>query len=335
MARDNRSRLARGEAPLSARERRKLERHVPVPKQYTPTVRDIAALAYEQAVKDNRWTHEKNVRAWTTRYMKHVDPVIGEIPIDRVDKRDLRDLLAGILTKTPETGKAVKDILNLIFDHAEWEGYIADNPVRQIPRSQLPSTPAQQHFKALPYTQVAGALGTLDNSDASLTNKLAVRLLALTAVRSRSVRLATWDQFDLDNAVWRIPETLMKSREQFSVPLSKQALEVLRIAKALNPNSELVFPNERGTHSATAHTASSSASWRFPLLRTASGQHSPSGRTAWRRPTSRLPNTLSPTWSEARSAAPTSALTSWRNGESSCRNGLIALETQRLSTWTP
>ena len=245
-ARDNRSRLARGEAPLSARERRKLERHVPVPKQYTPTVRDIAALAYEQAVKDNRWTHEKNVRAWTTRYMKHVDPVIGEIPIDRVDKRDLRDLLAGILTKTPETGKAVKDILNLIFDHAEWEGYIADNPVRQIPRSQLPSTPAQQHFKALPYTQVAGALGTLDNSDASLTNKLAVRLLALTAVRSRSVRLATWDQFDLDNAVWRIPETLMKSREQFSVPLSKQALEVLRIAKALNPNSELVFPNERG-----------------------------------------------------------------------------------------
>ena len=245
-ATENRSLVASGKAPLSAKDRRKLARTVPVSKRYTPTVRDIAGIAYEQAVEAKRWTHEKNIRAWITRYLKHVDPTIGEIPIDRVGKRELRDLLAGILSKTPETGKAVKDILNLIFDYAAWEEFIVANPVRDIPRGQLPATPAQKHFKALPYTQVADALDTLDKSDASLTNKLAIRLLALTAVRSRSVRLATWDQFNLENAVWDIPETLMKSREQFRVPLSKQALEVLCMAKASNPNSELVFPNERG-----------------------------------------------------------------------------------------
>ena len=242
----NRSLVASGKGPLSAKDRRKLARSVPVSKRYSPTVRDIAGIAYEQAVEAKRWTHEKNIRAWITRYLKHVDPTIGEIPIDRVGKRELRDLLAGILSKTPETGKAVKDILNLIFDYAAWEEFIVANPVRDIPRGQLPATPAQKHFKALPYTQVADALDTLDKSDASLTNKLAIRLLALTAVRSRSVRLATWDQFNLENAVWDIPETLMKSREQFRVPLSKQALDVLRKAKALNPDSELVFPNERG-----------------------------------------------------------------------------------------
>ena len=241
-ARENRTLVASGKAPLSAKDRRR----VPIPALYTPSVRDIAGMAYEQAVEVKRWTHEKNIRAWVTRYLKHVDPVIGETPIDHVDKRELRDLLAGILSKTPETGKAVKDILNLIFEHAVWEELIDANPVRQIPRSQLPSTPAQKHFKALPYTQVADALDTLDKSDASLTNKLAIRLLALTAVRSRSVRFATWDQFDLVNGVWEIPETLMKDRERFLVPLSRQALEVLRIAKALNPSSELVFPNERG-----------------------------------------------------------------------------------------
>ena len=243
-ARENRTLVASGKAPLSAKDRRR----VPIPALYTPTVRDIAGVAYEQAVEAKRWNHEKNIRAWVTRYLKHVDPVIGETPIDHVDKRELRDLLAGILSKTPETGRAVKDILNLIFDHAEWEELIDANPVRQIPRRQLPSTPAQKHFKALPYTQVADALDTLDKSDASLTNKFAIRLLALTAVRSRSVRFATWDQFDLVNGVWEIPETLMKDRERFLVPLSRQALDVLRMAKALNPTSELVFPNERGMH---------------------------------------------------------------------------------------
>ncbi len=243
---ENRSLVASGKAPLSAKDRRNLARTRDPSERYTPTVRDIAGVAYEQAVEAKRWTHEKNVRAWTTRYLKNVDPAIGETPIDRVDKRELRDLLAGILIKTPETGKSVKDVLNLIFDFAEWEEFIDANPVRQIPRGQLPATPAQKHYKALPYTQVSDALDTLDKSDANLVNKLGIRLLALTAVRSRSVRLATWDQFDLDDGVWEIPETLMKSRKRFRVPLSGQALDVLRIAKALNPHSDLVFPNERG-----------------------------------------------------------------------------------------
>ena len=242
-AKDNRSLVASGKEPLSAKDRRKV---VPIPMLYAPTVRDIAGVAYEQAVEAKRWTHEKNVRAWATRYLKHVDPVIGETPIEHVDKHELRDLLAGILSRTPETGKAVKDILNLIFEHAVWEELIDANPVRQIPRGQLPSTPAQTHFKAMPFTQIADALHTLDKSDASLTNKLAIRLLALTAVRSRSVRLATWDQFDLEDAVWYIPETLMKDRKKFRALLSSQSLAVLRVAKALNPDSDLVFPNGRG-----------------------------------------------------------------------------------------
>ena len=147
-ATENRSLVASGKAPLSAKDRRK----APVPMLYAPTVRDIAGVAYEQAVEAKRWTHEKNVRAWTTRYLRNVDPAIGESPIDRVNKRELRYLLAGILIETPETDKAVKDVLNLIFDYAEWEELIDANPVRQIPRGQLPATPAQKHFRALPYS---------------------------------------------------------------------------------------------------------------------------------------------------------------------------------------
>ena len=276
-AKDNRSRVASGKEPLSAKDRRK----VPVPMLYAPTVRDIAGVAYEQAIEAKRWTHEKNVRAWATRYLKHVDPVIGDTPIDHVDKHELRDLLAGILSRTPETGRAVKDILNLIFEHAVWEELIDANPVRQIPRSQLPSTPAQTHFKALPYTQVADALETLDRSDASLTNKLAIRLLALTAVRSRSVRLATWDQFDLEDAVWYIPETLMKEPSSDSALYCPgQSLDCSPCCEGSESRLGFGISQRSGEiRSATAHTASSSVSWRFPPLHTAFGHLFLSGGT--------------------------------------------------------
>ena len=68
-ATENRSLAANGQKPLSAKDRRNLARAVPVSERYTPTVRDIAGVAYEQAVEARRWTHEKNVRAWTTRYL--------------------------------------------------------------------------------------------------------------------------------------------------------------------------------------------------------------------------------------------------------------------------
>lgn len=244
-ATENRSLVVRGNAPLSAKDRRKASRSVPVSKRYVPTVRDIATAAYEQAIQLNRWTHEKNRRAWPTRYYRHVDPKLGDLPVDKVSKYDVRDLLTGILSATPETGKAVKDMLNLIFDHAVWLGMVQVNPVGEIPNGQLPDTPPQQNMKALPHCEVAGALNTIDKSDAYMASKLAIRFLALTAVRSRSVRLATWDQVDLEARIWTIPEMAMKSREEFRVPLSTQAVDVLRVAGTLESDTDLVFPNQR------------------------------------------------------------------------------------------
>ena len=98
-ATENRSRVASGKEPLSAKDRRKV---VPIPMLYALTVRDIAGVAYEQAVEAKRWTHEKNVRAWATRYLKHVDPVIGETPIEHVDKHELREPVGG--DSQPDTG---------------------------------------------------------------------------------------------------------------------------------------------------------------------------------------------------------------------------------------
>jgi integrase len=71
----------------------------------------------------------------------------------------------------------------------------------------------------------------------------ALRLLMLTATRPGEVRGARWAEFDLDAAVWTIPAERMKMRTEHRVPLSRQALDVLRTMQALSGGRDLVFPS--------------------------------------------------------------------------------------------
>ena len=77
------------------------------------------------------------------------------------------------------------------------------------------------------------------------STKLAFRYLVLTAARSGEVRGATWSELELAKALWTIPAARMKTRRGHRVPLSQQAMEVLRRAQKLYPDGSLyVFPND-------------------------------------------------------------------------------------------
>ncbi|MCB1551806.1 MAG: site-specific integrase, partial [Alphaproteobacteria bacterium] len=73
---------------------------------------------------------------------------------------------------------------------------------------------------------------------------IAVKLLMLTFVRTGELIKATWDEFDLDEKVWVIPAQRMKMRKPHLVPLSEQAISLLKELKDLNPpNREYIFPS--------------------------------------------------------------------------------------------
>ncbi len=72
---------------------------------------------------------------------------------------------------------------------------------------------------------------------------MAVRFAILTATRSGEVRGARWSEIDLDAAVWTIPGERMKTKEEYRIPLSAEALAVLRQARGLD--DDLVFPGRR------------------------------------------------------------------------------------------
>ena len=71
----------------------------------------------------------------------------------------------------------------------------------------------------------------------------ALRLLALTFVRTNELIGAEWSEFDLDGSIWVVPASRMKMKTEHAVPLSRQAVETLRKVRALGGgNSRYVFP---------------------------------------------------------------------------------------------
>jgi integrase len=73
----------------------------------------------------------------------------------------------------------------------------------------------------------------------------AMKLAPLVFVRPGELRQAEWSEFDLDAATWRIPASRMKMREQHIVPLSSQALAVLRELHPVTGSGRYVFPSAR------------------------------------------------------------------------------------------
>ena len=103
-----------------------------------------------------------------------------------------------------------------------------------------------QHMRALPHGAVAYALATVRASQASVTTKRAFEFLVLTAARSGEVRLATWDEMDLNAGVWTIPAARMKAKRDHRISLSGRALAILHDVQRLSDGTSLVFRSLRG-----------------------------------------------------------------------------------------
>jgi integrase len=85
----------------------------------------------------------------------------------------------------------------------------------------------------------------IDGYRGDVSTEFALRLLPLTFVRPGELRLAEWREFDLEGAEWRIPAARMKTGELHVVPLSTQAVALLRNLHELTGDGPLVFPSIR------------------------------------------------------------------------------------------
>jgi len=179
------------------------------------------------------------------RLERDVFPWIGGDPIAEVRAPDLLACLRRVESRgTVETAHRALQSCGQIFRYAIATGRASRDPSGDL-RGAL-STVKGTHLASITEpTAVGGLLRACDGYQGSLVTKCALRLAPLVFVRPGELRKAEWTEIDLERAEWNIPAERMKMREPHLVPLSTQAVAILRELQALTGGRRYVFPGAR------------------------------------------------------------------------------------------
>lgn len=212
------------------------------PQRVVPSF-DEATRKCHKAIKDG-WRNQRHSDSWLASLENHICPHIGAVPVDEITSAMVRDALAPIWLTIPETARRILQRVRTVLDYSHLMGWCPDElSLRSVPKG-LPRQPTDEnHFEAMAYSKVPELIQRL-NALPETPGRDALMFTIYNAVRSGEARLATWPEFDLDKAVWSIPGHRMKMRKEHIVPLSPQAVAILRRRwDYRDSDSGLVFSN--------------------------------------------------------------------------------------------
>ncbi|WP_300974582.1 site-specific integrase [Sphingomonas sp. LHG3406-1] len=205
-----------------------------------------AAEAYIKA-NEGSWRNDKHRQQWRSTLASYVYPVIGDLPVAQIATGHVLSILEPIWQQKPETAGRIRGRIELVLDAAKARGLRdGENPARfrghiaQI----LPARPrlSRGHHKAMPYEKVPAFVAELRTRQA--TAALALEFTILTATRTSEVLGATWQEVDLERALWTVPADRMKAAREHRIPLSPRCVEIL---EALKPRRTAhLFPADKG-----------------------------------------------------------------------------------------
>jgi integrase len=168
-------------------------------------------------------------------------PVIGKRPIAELKRYDLNNLILSVESRAPQMAVLARQLLQGIFDHAENIGAVVESIALRLTKVE---TLKVTHARQLKVEEIGPFLRACDAYQGSFEVRTAMRLAWLTLSRTMEVLAAEWAEFDLDQGVWRIPESRMKMERDHIVPLSTQANELLVGLQAATGKGKFLFPNK-------------------------------------------------------------------------------------------
>jgi integrase len=173
---------------------------------------------------------------------RHIFPELGARPIWDIQSHELLRVLKQIELKGLRyTALRAKQRCSRVFRHAVGLGYV-ERDITVSLRGLL-EPPRIRHRPGITDPRRLGELlHAIDGYAGREIVGIALKLALLFFVRPGELRKARWEQFDFERAQWRIPARCMKARVQHLVPLSRQALELLRNLHSLTGNGEYLLP---------------------------------------------------------------------------------------------
>lgn len=248
------------EADTKCREARKLLEQGIDPSQAKQVEKHNAELKAENTFESlaRQW-HENFKHKWTERHaktvlrrMEHdVFPYIGMMPVTDIKPSHIIKALEKVQKRGAyEPAHRLRQYCSQIFKYAIIHGMAEINPASDVGMVLKPVK--KRHYPCIEIKEIPEFLYALNKNDARLhtTTRQAIKLLMLTFVRTKELIESTWDEYDLENAIWIIPAERMKMRNEHIVPLSKQAVEILTELKEQNEKWGWVFA---GHHSRRKH----------------------------------------------------------------------------------
>lgn len=210
------------------------------------TYKDAAEKLIE--AKRTGW-HPRHVKAWERGLRNYCKP-IAALPVDAITADNIAKCLEGCWLSKPETADRVRQQIERVLDAATADGWRAgENPARWrgSMEAKLPDRPrgARKAMPraALPYAELAAFLIDLRKQSGLAPALLEFQIL--TATRPGEAAGARWDEIDLDAARWVIPGARMKMGEEHTVPLSSQAVALLRRLPHMHGDPVHVFPGAK------------------------------------------------------------------------------------------
>ena len=206
-----------------------------------PTFRVAAATVHKAQRK--AWSDGKHQSQWINTLTTYAFPVIGDLPVNKIDQRAILDVLLPIWIEKNETARRVRQRIGAVLDWAFVKGYReTEAPMRALTKGLPRVTAARGHHEAMAYADVAGFMARLRAGEDTM-GRLALEALVLTAARSGEVRGATWDEVDLEAGLLSIPAARMKRKKPHVIPLPPAVVAVFKRALALQTGDEtMVFP---------------------------------------------------------------------------------------------
>jgi integrase len=220
-----------------------------------------ATRTFEQVFEE--W-HATKKTGWTVghahdcyqRVAVNALPEFGRRPIDSITRAEVLALLQRVATgkkgrPAPEQARRVRMLLHSLFEFAiTAELRTKANPAPVSLTELLPKR-KKGHYTAAPWAEMPKVMKAVAGYPSLITAN-ALRFLVLAAARTSEVRNATWDEIDLKARLWRIPADRMKMKREHWVPLSPQAIEILKTTP--RASASLIFPTLRADRPMSENT---------------------------------------------------------------------------------
>lgn len=171
-------------------------------------------------------------------------PVIGKMPIRAIKPADLLNILQEMESRGAETfAMHLRQWCSAIFRYAVVTLRADHDPAASLKGAVM--RPKVTHCRPMLRNDITDFLSKVDQYGGNLTTVITLRLLLYLFVRTVELRKARWEEFDLENAIWVIPESRMKMKRKHLVPLSAQAIELITVLRSITGANDFLFPNSR------------------------------------------------------------------------------------------